>query len=96
MVKDHPPGGPDLLVAGIEPGHFLIAPQGPADLALDQAEHEQGQADHRHQCGDSLVVLHEDGRDSQGTFEVTVAALDRALLALVASQYLGGVGLLGG
>ncbi|MER5933262.1 hypothetical protein [Streptomyces sp. NPDC002054] len=65
VVEDHAAGGADCLVAGIQPGHLLVAPEGPADLALDQAEHEQGQA-------------------------------ARALLALVAPQHLGGIGLLGG
>lgn len=66
MVKDHAAGGADHLIAGIQSGHLLVVPEGPADLALDRAEHEQGQADHRHQRGDSLVVLHEDGGDGQG------------------------------
>jgi hypothetical protein len=63
MVEDHPAGGPDLLVAGMEPGHLLAAPEGPADLALDQAEHEQGQADHPSPVQRPSVVLHEDGSE---------------------------------
>jgi hypothetical protein len=67
-----------LLAARIQPLHFLFASQRPADLAFDQAEQQQGQADHRDQCGDALVVLHEDGGDGQRALEVAVSALDRA------------------
>ncbi|MFG2887575.1 hypothetical protein ACGFYV_35745 [Streptomyces sp. NPDC048297] len=93
VVEDHPSGRPHSAVVRVEPGHGLLRPQGPSDLAFDQAEDQQGQADHLDQCGSTPVVLDEDRGDRERPLEVRVAALDRAL-ALVLDQDLGGCGLL--
>jgi hypothetical protein len=45
---------------------LLVAPECPADLPFDEAEQQQGQADHPDQCGDAFVVLHEDGVTASG------------------------------
>src|SRR5207244_8786579 len=65
---------------------------GEADVAFDEAEDEQGQADDGDESGDAPVVLEVHGGDGQRSFEVPVAPLDR-FLALVAAQDFGGVGL---
>ncbi|WP_211593464.1 hypothetical protein [Microbispora sp. H10836] len=65
------------------------------DLAFDQTEDEQGQADDGDQGGDAPVVLQVEGRDGQRAFEGGVAAFDR-FLSFVEGQDGGGVGLLGG
>ncbi|MDB1090206.1 hypothetical protein PJ985_21875 [Streptomyces sp. ACA25] len=95
VVEDHAAGGADPTVVGVETGHALFRPQGPSDLPLDQAEHQQGQADDLDQGGDAPVVLDEDRRDRERPLEVVVAALDRAL-ALVVDQDLAWVGFLSG
>ncbi|MDQ1012174.1 hypothetical protein QFZ82_006659 [Streptomyces sp. V4I23] len=69
--------------------------RGLADLALDQGEDQQGQADHGDQGGDAAVVLQEHRRDREGALDVAVSALDGAL-ALIVQQDLGGGGLVGG
>src|SRR5208282_5652492 len=60
-----------------------------AGLPFDQAEDQQGEADHGDQGGDPPVVLQEHRGDREGSFEVAVAALD-GFLALVAEQHLAG------
>lgn len=57
VIGDHSAGGSHLLVAGVEAQHLLVTSEGLPDLAFDQAEQQQGQADHRDQCGDAPVVL---------------------------------------
>src|SRR6266508_1029632 len=89
--KDQPPGGPGGAVSP-QPIQALGGGDGPADLPLHQAEHQQGQADDGDQGGDASVGLQEHGRDRQWAFEAGVAALDN-LLTLVAPQDLGGVSL---
>ncbi|MDX2733625.1 hypothetical protein [Streptomyces sp. PA03-2a] len=69
--------------------------QGLADLSFDQAEHQQGQADHGDQGGDAPVAAQEHRRDGEWSFELAVAAFDYGL-ALVVQQDLGRVGLVGG
>ena len=69
----------DLPVgAGTEPG-----------LAFDQAEDEQGQADHVDEGVDPLVGVQEHRRDRERALERAVAPFGD-LLALVAGEYLGG------
>ncbi|MFI6062259.1 hypothetical protein [Streptomyces sp. NPDC051286] len=66
VVEDHPAGRPDCLVARIQAPHLLFGSQGAADLAFDQAEQQQGQADHGDQCGEALVVLTKIGVTARG------------------------------
>ncbi|GAA1912468.1 hypothetical protein GCM10009753_50520 [Streptantibioticus ferralitis] len=95
VVEDHAAGGADGAVVGVEAAHGLVGAQGPADLPFDQAEHEQGQADHADQGLDAPVVLQEDRGDRERALEVVVAALEDGL-ALVAQENLFGAGLLFG
>jgi hypothetical protein len=92
-LEDQPPGGLGRL-AGVQPVEDDSGGDGAAELALDQAEDEQRQADHGDQRLDAPVGLRKQGRDRQRALEAAVAALDD-LLALVAGQHLGG-GNLGG
>ncbi|MFI1185966.1 hypothetical protein [Streptomyces californicus] len=82
-------------LSGQSPQPWSAWPQGPSDLPLDEAEHQQGQADDLDQGGDPSVVLDEDRRDGQGAFDVVVPAFDRALPPVV-DQDLGRACLLGG
>ncbi|MEV7053835.1 hypothetical protein [Streptomyces anulatus] len=95
VIEDHTAGGADAAVVVVEPGHGLFRSQSPSDLPLDQAEHQQGQADDLDQGGDAPVVLREDRCDRERPLEVVVAALDRAL-PFVVDQDLARIGLLGG
>ena len=63
--------------------------QGVADLTFDQAEDQQGQADHGDQGGDPAVGLQEQGGDRERAFELAVAALDD-VLALVPAEISAG------
>ncbi|GDY69882.1 hypothetical protein SAV14893_092750 [Streptomyces avermitilis] len=72
VAEDHPAGRPCTPVVGIQPGHGLVMAQRAPDLALDQAEHQQGHADHLDECGDAAVVLDEDRGDGERAFEVAV------------------------
>jgi hypothetical protein len=90
-LEDQPPGGLGRL-ADVQPIEPDRRSDGPPDLPLNQAEDQQGQADHGDQGLDAPVGLQEHRRDRQRTLEAAVAALDD-LLALVAGQHLGGVGL---
>src|SRR5438552_9255059 len=85
-------GGPGGTAFGVEADHGALWGDGEADLAFDEAEDEQGQADDGDESGDAPVVLEVHGGDGQRSFEVPVASLDR-FLALVAAQDFGGVGL---
>jgi hypothetical protein len=89
------PAGRLGRAADIQPSKLDGRGDGLADRALDQAEHQQRQADHADQRGDASVVFEEHRRDAQRTLNRAVAALD-CLLALVAAQDLGSVGLLDG
>jgi hypothetical protein len=71
-------------------GGFAEGVEGAADLAFDQAEDEQGQADHGDQGGDAAVVLQVDRGDGEGSFRRGVGAFD-GFLAFVVQQYLCGV-----
>src|ERR1700751_2115381 len=66
-------------VAGQAGHHLAVRGQRLADLPLDQAEDQQGQADHGDQGGDAPVELQEDGGDGEGAFELAVAAFDDML-----------------
>ncbi|MFJ2806010.1 hypothetical protein [Kitasatospora sp. NPDC087271] len=85
MEEDHAAGGADGSVVRIEAAHGLFRPESLAYLAFDQAEDQQGQADHGDQGGDAPVVLQEDRRVREGALEVVVAAFDHGL-ALVTQQ----------
>ncbi|MCT9105386.1 hypothetical protein [Streptomyces mirabilis] len=75
-VEDHASGRPEGLVVGVEAAHGLIAAQSLADSAFDEAEHQQGQADHGDQGGDAPIVVQEDRRHGERALEVAAAALD--------------------
>jgi hypothetical protein len=90
-LEDQPPGGLGWL-ADIQPIQGEVGGDGPADPTFDQAEDEQGQADHGDQRLDAPVGRQEHRRHRQRALEAAVAALND-LLALVAGQHLGGVGL---
>ncbi|MER6367087.1 hypothetical protein ABT255_01685 [Streptomyces mirabilis] len=85
VVEDHASGRPEGPVVGVEVAHGLIAAQSLADLAFDEAEHQQGQADHGDQGGDAPVVVQEDRGHGGRALEVAVAALDHRP-ALVAQE----------
>src|SRR4029453_203744 len=85
-LEDQPPGGLGRL-ADVQPWEGEVGGDGVSDLPLDQAEDEQGQADHGDQGLDAPVGLQEHRRDRQRTLERPVAALDD-FLALVAGQHL--------
>ncbi|MFE7357805.1 hypothetical protein ACFU8Q_32890 [Streptomyces sp. NPDC057543] len=57
VVEDHPAGGSCPAVVGVKAGRRLLGAQCTPDLAFDQAERHQGQADHLDQGGDAMVVL---------------------------------------
>ena len=81
-----------VLVAGQAGHHPAMRAQGVADLTFDQAEDQQGQADHGDQGGDPAVGLQEQGGDRERAFELAVAALDD-VLALVPAENLRRSGL---
>jgi hypothetical protein len=78
VVEDHPAGRTYPSATGVDAGHCPVAVlvQRPPHLPFDQAENQQGQADHLDQGCDAPVVLDEDRGDGQRSFEVAVAALD--------------------
>ncbi|MET9383639.1 hypothetical protein ABZY09_21850 [Streptomyces sp. NPDC002928] len=65
VVEDHAAGRADPAVVGVEAGHGLLGAEGSSNLPLDQAEHQQGQADDLDQSGDAPVVLDEDRCDRE-------------------------------
>ena len=89
-----PVGRAGGAVAGQAGHHPAVRGQGLADLPFDQAEDQQGQADHGDQGGDAAVGLQEQRGDREGAFELAVAAFDD-VLALVAAEDLGRAGLAG-
>src|ERR1700748_51277 len=95
-AEDGPAGGAGGggAVAGQAGHHLAVRGQRLAGLPLDQAEDQQGQADHGDQGGDAPVELQEDGGDGEGAFELAVAAFDD-MLAFVAAKDLGRGGLAG-
>ena len=93
-LEDGAAGGPGggCLVAG-QAGHgAAVGGQGLADLTFDEAEDQQGQADHGDQGGDAAAGLQEQGGNRERAFELAVAALDD-VLALVAAENLRCTGL---
>jgi hypothetical protein len=79
------PVGRDGGPAGVEAVDLVLADgvEGAADLAFDEAEDEQGEADHGDQGGDPAVVLEVDRGDGEGSFERGVAAFDGCLTFVV-------------
>ncbi len=63
--EDEPSGRTGLGTAG-EAGHGHLGGDGVADLALHEAEDQQGQADDAEQRFDAPVVLQEDGGHGPG------------------------------
>ncbi|MDX2759260.1 hypothetical protein [Streptomyces europaeiscabiei] len=72
VVEDDAAGRADTAVVGIKAGHGLLGAEGASDLPLDQAEHQQCQADDLDQSGDASVMLDEDRCDRERPFEVVL------------------------
>ena len=74
-VEDEPAGGSGGGAAG-ESGHRAFWQDRASGFAFDEAEDQQGEADHRQERVDAAVVLEEHGRDGDRAFERAVAAFD--------------------
>jgi hypothetical protein len=72
-LEDQPAGGFGVL-AWVEPGHLRGRGDRGSDGAFDQAEDEQGEADHGDQGLDPPVGLEEHRGDREWAFERRVAA----------------------
>ena len=81
-------------MAGAESVEMGVGGEVAADFAFDEAEDEQGQADHGDQGGDPPVVVQEHRGDGEGSFDGGVAAFYCGL-AFVTAQDLAGVGFVG-
>ena len=67
-LQDEPSGGSaGPTIVDVKTDHFGVGGEVAAYFAFDEAEDEQGQADHGDQRGDPAVAAQEDRRDGQGT-----------------------------
>ncbi len=74
-LQDQPGGWPDgPVIEGVEAGYVSLVVLGEpeADFAFDEAEDEQGQADHGDQGGDPAVGLQEYRCDGKGSMDAMV------------------------
>ena len=76
-LEDEPAGGfAGPAVVDVEAAYFGVGGEVAADFAFDEAEDQQGQADHGDQSGDPSVAAQEDRCDGERAFELAVAAFD--------------------
>lgn len=89
-LEDEPAGGSGGGAAG-ESGHRAFRQDRASGCAFDEAEDQQGEADHRQERVDAAVVLEEHGRDGERAFE-RAAAASTTSWPFVADEHFCGVG----
>ena len=77
--EDVAPGGPGGTSFGEEALEVFVS-ECLSQLDLDEAEHDECETDDADEGFDAVVVVQEDGTDSQGLFAVFVSGLDQGLV----------------